>query len=176
MLRRQAGFTLIELLIVISVIGILAAMGLPSLGDVLRDNAIRAHAEQAVDGLQRARIEAIQRNAIVSFVPLPNNAGWKITTADPNGGADLVLHEHTTPESEAPYTARYSAALEPARIAFGGNGRANVNGFSADFGHASAGCAADGGTVRCLRLQVSARGATRMCDPALGAPDPRACH
>jgi type IV fimbrial biogenesis protein FimT len=175
-LRPQAGFTLVELLIVISVIGILAAMGLPSLGDLLRDNAVRTQAEQAVDGLQRARLEAIRRNASVNFVPQANSAGWKITMADPKGGADLVLHEHTAPESEAACTARYSAALEPARIAFGGNGRASDNSFSADFGYGTARCAADGGTVRCLRLQVSARGAARMCDPALSAPDPRACR
>lgn len=41
---------------------------------------------------------------------------------------------------------------------------------------ASGACAADGGPVRCLRVQVSRSGQIRMCDPAATAiGDPRRC-
>lgn len=36
-------------------------------------------------------------------------------------------------------------------------------------------CAADGGSLRCLRITMSLNGQSRICDPAVSGDDPRAC-
>jgi type IV fimbrial biogenesis protein FimT len=169
MAGRERGFTIIELVIVIAVIGVITTVGLPSLTEVLRDNGVRARAEGYSEGLQLARIEAIQRNATVDFVP--DGAGWSVRMVDPDDGSEIVLRRQAATSSDAPYT----VAASLARVSFTGSGRASTGDFSADFGFTGESCEADGGDIRCLRVRLTPRGAVRMCDPATSSPDPRAC-
>jgi type IV fimbrial biogenesis protein FimT len=166
---RDSGFTLIELAIVVSVIGIVTAMGLPSLSDVLRDAGVRARAESYSEGLRLARTEAIHRNARVDFVP--DSVRWSVRTPNREGGSDLVLHEAASSGSDMHYTAQVNHEV----LSFSGSGRASVSNFSASFGYLAERCEADGGDVRCLLVRLSPRGAVRMCDPASVPPSPRAC-
>jgi type IV fimbrial biogenesis protein FimT len=161
---------MIEMAIVIVIIGILTALGMPTMSDVMRDNRVRSIAERFADGLGRARIEAIQRNTTVSFTV--DDLGWQIALPDPGGGAATPILSLAAPAADAGYSA---AAAQP-QILFSGNGRASIADFSIDLGHSGGSCEADGGEVRCLRLTVSTRGAIRMCDPATGNGDPRACN
>jgi len=169
-LRREVrGFTILELAIVISVIGIVTALGLPSLSDVLRDNGVRSRAERYSAGLSLARLEAIQRNTRVDFVA--DGVGWSITMPDPGGGSDWVLHRMLPGSGDANYTGVANAT----RVSFNGTGRASVGTFEADFGYSGRSCEAAGGDVRCLRVRLNARGTAQLCDPAVDGADPRAC-
>lgn len=75
-----AGFSLVELMIVLSVLGILFSLGLPAFGRFLHDIEIRGSAEALRAALQKARTEAITRNALVriSFDDVSGRPAWSI--------------------------------------------------------------------------------------------------
>lgn len=167
-LRRSRGLTMIEMAIVVAIIGILAAAGMPMMSEFMRDNQVRAMAERFSDGLARARIEAVQRNAAVDFVV--DGKGWRIDLPDSGGGATKLRE---TPGTSA--DAQLTVNASHAQLSFNGRGRAGTSGFMIDFGHAAGTCADAGGEIRCLRITVSPLGAVRTCDPAVANTDPRAC-
>jgi type IV fimbrial biogenesis protein FimT len=68
------GFTLVELMITLTVLGILVTFALPSLGDLVRDQRVKAATSDVYASFIYARSEAIKRNANVEVVP--NGADW----------------------------------------------------------------------------------------------------
>ena len=71
-LRTAAAFTLLELLTVIAIIGILAAIALPTLRNFKPDPAATA-ARQLLDDLSRARQMAMSQRTTVYMVFVPTN-------------------------------------------------------------------------------------------------------
>jgi type IV fimbrial biogenesis protein FimT len=73
-----SGFTLLELMVTIAILAIVAALGTPSLANIIRDNRVTAQANDLVSLLTLARSEAVKRrnNAFV-VVDSPNNVGWR---------------------------------------------------------------------------------------------------
>jgi prepilin-type N-terminal cleavage/methylation domain-containing protein len=70
----RAGFTIIELMITLAVLGVLLALGMPSISSWLQNTQIRTAAEGMVSGLQLARAEALRRNANVRCRTPPRRA------------------------------------------------------------------------------------------------------
>ena len=69
MAMRSNGYTLLELMITIAIVGILVAVGIPSFR-VFSANAARREASTALySAFQRARSEALARNAAVVVCP-----------------------------------------------------------------------------------------------------------
>lgn len=66
-MMKTKGFTLLELLITLTVVGIIATIGVPSLRAVIMDNRLASQANQFVYSINMARSAAVrfQRNAIV---------------------------------------------------------------------------------------------------------------
>jgi prepilin-type N-terminal cleavage/methylation domain-containing protein len=82
------AFTLIEIMIVVAIIGLIAAMGLPSMLQMLHKDGMRKAVSDVTDLLGDARADAILKNetATVSFRPADNrldsSIGKSVTLPD----------------------------------------------------------------------------------------------
>src|ERR1700722_20253329 len=70
------AFTLLELLVVLVIMGILAAIGLPAIRGMSKSNAIAAADRQMLDDLAYARQRAIAEHTTVYMVFVPPFAGF----------------------------------------------------------------------------------------------------
>jgi type IV fimbrial biogenesis protein FimT len=194
MVCAQRGFNLIEVLVTLTVLGILIALGAPGFGEWLQSQRIRAGAEAIANGMQVARGEAIRRNLPVAFGLEPDKTGWTVceatvspcdSTTPAPPAANSYIQSKSADEGSGNAKIKTTPAGPPGAnlVTFSPLG-AVVNNFDGsprltqvDVFYPPAVCSADGGTMRCLRVVVTAGGSIRMCDPTptVVAPDPRAC-
>lgn len=73
--QKNAGFTLLETMIVVAIIGILAAIAVPSYQDMLEQNRLKQVAEGLKSDMQFARTEAIKRSMDIIVSRTTGNAG-----------------------------------------------------------------------------------------------------
>ena len=85
--RKRAGFTTVEMMVVVTIIAILAALGAPSMMDMIRTQRVKTASFDAFAGLVIARSEAIKRNTSVTLTPTLGGTDWSggWTTTDSNG-------------------------------------------------------------------------------------------
>lgn len=173
-MRHARGFTIVEMMVTVAVLAILVVLGVPTMRGVIENGRIRAAGESLKYGLTLARTEAVRRNALVEF--LTDGTGWNITTNV--GGAPVVLHQGSGREGPT----GLDLAILPAgadRVTFDSFGRIvdpNPDGSEpiAQIDIASeAPPTVDG--YRPLTVQMLPSGVARLCDPAVGATDSRAC-
>lgn len=199
MLKRahQGGFNLLEALVTVTVLGLLSVSIGPSMVDWIRSTHVRNLAQSTQAGLQKARTEAMKRNQPVAlWLVTPttttapdntcqtsaNSGAWVVSLDDPSGKCAAAPSVTNTPrivEVFGPGNAAGSLAIaaldannNPASsISFNGYGQRVGGGISKiDISY-------NGDTsVRPLRIQISASGGVRMCDPAVTSTDSRACN
>lgn len=94
--RNQAGFTMIELLVTVSIVGILAALSLPSFLNTVESMTTNSQAKTLLTTLNLARSEAIRRGANIGICATDDGAdcaadewasGWMVFQ-DNNDDAD----------------------------------------------------------------------------------------
>lgn len=75
--RHERGFTLIELMVTLAVAGILMVIAIPSFKKITLKNRLSTTANQFVDALNTARMEAVKRNNYAQFCSnvAANNGG-----------------------------------------------------------------------------------------------------
>jgi prepilin-type N-terminal cleavage/methylation domain-containing protein len=82
--RGQAGFTAAEILVVLTIVGIMVAIAIPSLSNMLQTQAVRSASYDLNADLTFARSEAISRGVNVSVVGTATTdykQGWSINEA-----------------------------------------------------------------------------------------------
>ncbi|MBU1235944.1 MAG: GspH/FimT family pseudopilin [Gammaproteobacteria bacterium] len=172
----SSGFTLIELVIAIVIMMIAASFGLPVITDWIQNSQIRTAAENVVNGLQTARMEAVRSTTPVEFTLLNPGAtggtGWQVSVV--RTGAIV----QTKPDGEGSANAILTASPAGATtVTFSGLGRRTANASGSDMTQIdvdSAGLSA--ADSRDLRVTISAGGEIRMCDPNVSdTGDPRSC-
>ena len=89
---QATGFTIIELMLALTVLGILAALALPSLSDLVKGQRVKSASSDVYASLIYARSEAIKRAADVTVVPNTTDwaAGWKVKDG---AGTDLKIQD-----------------------------------------------------------------------------------
>jgi len=177
--NEQLGFTIPELMIALGVLAILTAMAAPSVLTTSRNSQIRALATSWHDGLFQARIEAIQRNAQVTFCPgVPSSsADWSLilTATDPNCQTAIPFRHYNAGSMLA---GNVQVSLpNNASATYDGTGRmVPLSGkFVARFAINSGTCVATGGQMRCLSVEATG-GYVRTCDPSAAATSPLGCR
>jgi type IV fimbrial biogenesis protein FimT len=73
--HKIAGFTLLETMIVVAILGILAAIAVPSFQDMIETNRLKQAIESFQSDAQFARTEAIKRSRDVTVSHRKGNAG-----------------------------------------------------------------------------------------------------
>lgn len=195
----QRGVTLVELLVTLSVLAFLMLAGMPSLGQWTRNTQIRNVAESLINGLTKARTEALRRNTPVRFAlvtsassascALSSTSGsWIVSLQSPAGNCDEAVSDTSAPmilerwaqsEGSSNVTVQVkstdcSANASNTQVVFDGFGRVNATSVTPVrcilVDHAS------GSGNRALRVTLGLSGSVRMCDPAItDTKDPRRC-
>ena len=120
-MQSSRGFTLIELLIVVAMIGILGAIGLPVLSDSTNRNAVWTSAEQVASQVRQARLKAITRNTSFRVVfNCPANRQYRVLAVDATIN-DADRCQQTIPHDSGVYQL-------PSNIDFGAVPTLEVNG------------------------------------------------
>jgi type IV fimbrial biogenesis protein FimT len=143
--RRLAGFTVAEMLVVVAIMGILAAIATPYMGDMIRRQRIKTAAFDVFSSLAFARSEAIKRNTSVTITPTGGNwnEGWQITDSNNN-----MLRQQSGWET--------LSAVGPLSVVFASSGRPTAQ---ASISLSSTGVEAS--SYRCVKLDLSGRAVSK---------------
>lgn len=183
-IKKSSGVGLIELMIAIAILGILAALAMPSYNTWIQNTQIRTAAESIQSGIQMARAEAVKQNASVQFDLRGDNSAWTVCVRPAAPGSCPDPDDATTIQSRniaegssanisvaasdgGPYVfSPLGVMTSPAPTAANGLVSLDVNNTSLS--------SADS---RDLRIVIGVGGSAKMCDPVLDVDgtDPRRC-
>ena len=118
----SGGFTLIELLIVIVIIAVLAAVGGPSMLDLIRTSKLRGAASDLYADLLMARSESIKRrtNITVAATSSDWSKGWTVKVGT------TTLSQHDALPGDMAVQINVPAATTPTSLTYGSNGRVST--------------------------------------------------
>lgn len=189
----QRGVSLVEIAVVVTIFGIVLAAGMPSYQRWNRDMQVRTSIESMLTGLKKAKAAALRQNRNVTFwlVNSSDNAlndscqlsdaghAWVISVNSPEAGCGTAISETTAPmiidKQVVVKGTAITVATSPTqavRVTFNGLGQVVT---TADDTISQLNISGDE-TTRNLRIEITAGGALRLCDPAVSSSqDNRKC-
>jgi len=130
---RKNGFTLIEALVIILVLGILAAVAIPSFSRYGPDMRLKGTVRDLKSVMELAKLKAIRQNANVALifdtgtnsytVFVDNGAGGGVADDWTQNGSEEVLRTVTIPSDVTMYDASFAGGA--ARVRFNSRGLPN---------------------------------------------------
>lgn len=146
---RTKGFTLYEFIIVLAILGILAGIAAPSFSVFIANQKVRNATQDLQVAFLRARSEALNRNTVVSVLPVNGawSSGWQISNPSASGA---YIDQH-----EALQSVVVSSAVNS--VSYSNLGRLTS---SASFEITSP---VDDTVERCLMLDLSGRPKVKLC-------------
>ena len=181
---RHAGFTIIELTIVLAIMALLMAIGMPGFKEWIENTHIRSAAESVQSGMNLARAEAVRRNTAIELrLDAGTTTGWVVgcpIVVPPVATCPEVIQVRTSADGSSSRTmVTVSGTGDTDRI-FRFN---NLGRMTKPVPNAGTSVNVDLDTTslvaarsRDLRLIVDIGGGVRMCDPSVStAGDPRKC-
>lgn len=139
----ESGFTITELMIVVVVLGILAAIAVPSFQSLTQSQQVKNASFELFSSLSLARSEAIKRNGNVTVTPVSTadwGQGWTITSA----GGESIKSQGTLKGVSI------AAAGAPASVVYARTGRATASAsFQMDVSPANP------DIRRCIKIELS---------------------
>ena len=176
----QKGFSLMELMIVVSVVGILSAVSMPSFSRWIQDAKTRTTAEALQNGIRLAQVEALKDGAPVQFF-LTNDTNPALNSTPSASGTNWGIRVLSTTIPNTPVTFVQGASLgansagvvmttaNPS-ITFNSIGRlVTFNATGQLIGSARANYSltnSNQSNARQLNVMVSSTGSVRLCDPS----------
>ena len=142
------GFTAIEMMIVVLIVGILAAIAVPNMAVMIRNQRVKTAAFDLFASLSFARSEAVKRNTSVTLTPTDAaewSKGWTVKDSNNN-----VLKE----ESDRKLSTAELNMSGPASVTFSRNGRLSA-GAAPQFNLKATNVAAE--KYRCVTVDLSGR-------------------
>ena len=137
---RSSGFTLIELIITMTIVGIVASIGIPAMSGFVAGQRVKTASFDVMSSIILARSEALKRNRVVTVTPTGGGwaEGWSIAV------------DGTTLNQQAAY--KNMVITGPANLSYRSDGR-----LSAAVTNFSLSSTVSGATTRCIRITLSGR-------------------
>lgn len=185
----QRGATLLELMVTVTIVGIVGAIGIPQMGQWIRNSSVNSAAEILQNGLRQAEAEAIRRNLRVEFLltnEKPSSSNIRSLSATINGKNWAIRAlDGLVPLSDQ--NAAYVSAFllkdvspdinveGPASVLFSGSGRVLDSKGVAVASHQVYRITRTS-SDKALCVFVTPGGGVKLCNPALAAGEPFACQ
>lgn len=148
----QMGYSIVELVVVVGLLALLLALGVPAMTELIASSRVRTTAEGVLNGLQLARAEAVRNNTLVDLQIGADGKSWNMVA----GGATVQTR---TAESTDNVTATPAG---PVTVTFNGVGQMVSVPYTARFASSVTGARA-----MCVSVMTHT---PRMCDPQRKLP------
>lgn len=168
---QNSGFSLVELMVAVAIIALLAAVAAPSYQNWIQNTKIRTATESILNGLQKARSEALLRNTRVQFVLDDNSSSWHIECVEAAKCPGWAGETRSSEEGSADNITVTDAGGGTTFIFnnLGTRSGGDLTQITVDS------TAIDSEDTRDLQIDIGPSGVARMCDPNASATDPRKC-